>query len=100
MKNRLGILDGVRNQLTKGYKPSEILPRLASASDESRTIRGYGNSDSSSEIIEVGFSLNQINITESKSVYEISETAFERRLSHGMENYLCYDPCFRNGSAN
>ena len=100
MKKRSGILDGVRKQLNKGYKPSEILACLASASDESLAIRDDENSDATSEIIEVEYSLNQNNITESESEDDLFGTAFERSLSHRMENHLCYDPGFRNGSAN
>ena len=49
MKKISGILNGVRKQLTKSYKPSEILACLASTSDESLAIRDDENSDAMSE---------------------------------------------------
>ena len=58
IKNRSAILYGVHNHLIKGYKSSELLACLASASGESLEIGDDQNSDSTSEIIEVRFSLN------------------------------------------
>ena len=71
------------------FKPSETLPHWSSASDESLTIRDNENSDAKSENIEVRFSLNQSNITESEFADEFFGPAFKRSFSHIMENYPC-----------
>ena len=99
MKKKTGILDGVRKQLTKGHNPSEILACLAFASDESLNVEQEENSSGPSEIVEVGFSLDQNNVQESESEDDLFGTAFERSLSHRMENSLRNDGGFRSGSA-
>ena len=54
MEKKSGILNAVRKQLNKGYKPSEILVCPGSTFDESFEIRDDENSDGTSEIIEFG----------------------------------------------
>ena len=71
MKKKTETLDGVRKQLTKGHNPSEILACLAVASDESMNIEHEESSAGPSEIVEVGFSLDQDNVQESESEDEL-----------------------------
>ena len=72
MKRKLDILDGVHRQLNKVYKPSETLACTATAYNEPLAIRDDENLNAISEIMEVGFFLNQSNITEYKSEDELS----------------------------
>ena len=97
---RSGMLNGVWKQVNTGYKPSEILACLLSASYESIAIRDDENSDATSEVRGVPFSLNQSDITEFEFEDDLFGTAFERTLNHRMENQLCCDTGFRNSSAN
>ena len=53
MKQKSGILDGVRKQLNNGYKPSEILACLAFDSDESLQSEDEENCAESSDVVEV-----------------------------------------------
>ena len=85
MKKKTGILDGVRKQLTKSHNSAEILAFLAVAADDSMNIEHEENSAGPSEIVEVGFSLDQNNDQESESEDDLFGTAFERSLSHGTE---------------
>ena len=59
MKKKSSILDGVREQINKGYKPSEILACLAFTSDESLQMEDEENCAESTEVVEVGFSVNR-----------------------------------------
>ncbi len=99
MNKKSGILNGVRNQLSKGYKAPEILACLAFASDESIKIE-YGDSEKdASETVEVGYAIGKKE-SESDSEDDLFGTAFERSLQHRLEGSLKFDQDFRNGSAN
>ena len=93
-EKRSGILDGLHKQLKKRCKPSGILACLAFASDEWFEVGNGESSDDASEIVEVGFSLNQNNIIESESEDDLFGTGFERWSNYRMESFLRYDPCF------
>ena len=73
MQKKSGILDGIRKQLTKGYKSSEILASLAFASDESLKTENNETSSESTESIDLRFSQNQNDFAESESDNDFSE---------------------------
>ena len=100
MEKKMGILDWVQKQLMKTFNPSEIFACPAVASDDSLNIEHEENSTRPSDFVEVRFSLDQNNVQESESEDDLFGTAFERSLSHIMENSLSTKGRFRSGSAN